>query len=326
MAEFIHSTKAEIDGPFLIDRSQLEALDKILEEEWLRFREERKARLDQAVEQDFKKERSKSYYKEESDEHIRKRIRNEFDNSHAFRERKEFFLFLKNGSSAKVLDFAAAHREPDLHDKEPNGLYAILQSGEHSCEVTITNRRPSLTVEVSPKRDQFVQQTLMVLKNWQNSVRPPKWQSIWVKLVRGSPVHWVVWFFAVAMSFLSIEQNAETIQARQFHQEAMQLVTNNISGENQGKAIRLLLAKTYGFAPKPIKREFPSWFFVILFGGLAYCFGLSYTPDVSIAIGQGEGKVRFWRRYSKFILITTPMFIFGTFLWPKIEPILKSLL
>ena len=66
MAEFIHSTEARIEGPFLIDRPQLEALNKILEEEWLRFRAERKLILDQAVAEEFKKDRARSYYKEET--------------------------------------------------------------------------------------------------------------------------------------------------------------------------------------------------------------------------------------------------------------------
>ena len=147
-----------------------------------------------------------------------------------------------------------------------------------------------------------------------------------MKIAAFGIAHWMIWFLACAFSFISIEQQAENTQVHRYSQEASQLLNaTNMSVENQGKAIQLLLAKNYGFAPQPIKREFPGWFFVLVFGGFVYCFAFSYAPKVSIAIGLGEKKVQFWRKYSTFLLITTPTFIFGTFMWPKIEAILKSI-
>ena len=218
-----------------------------------------------------------------------------------------------------------ALREPDLQDKEPNGIYAVLESGQHSCKITLTGRDATLRVGVEPNRNQFVQETLMALKNWQNSVRPPKWQTFWMKIVSFGIAHWMIWFVACAFSLLSLEQQAESTQIHPYSQVASQLINaTNLSVENQSKAIQLLLAKTYGYAPQPIKREFPGWFFLLVFGGLAYCIAFSFTPKVSIAIGLGEKRVLFWRKYSTFILITTPTFVFSTFFWPRIEPMLKS--
>jgi hypothetical protein len=327
MAEFIHSTESQIDGPFLIDRTQLEALDNILQEEWARFKEKRSEKLDQSVEDRFKEERDRSYNKEVTSEKLRESIRGKLEKSYDFRERKECLLYLRNGSVAKVPDFVTAFREPDLQDKEPNGFYAILESCNYSCQIRLTGRRATLEVDVAPKRNQFVQETLMVLKNWQNAVRPPKWQTLWLEIVDYTAAHWVVWFLACIFSFTFIELQAETTQVHTYSQEASQILNaTNLSVENQGKAIQLLLAKTYGYAPQPIKREFPGWFFLLVFGGFAYCLALSFTPTVSIAIGLGEKKVQFWRRYSTFILITTPLFIFTTFMWPKIEAFLHSIL
>ncbi|MDD5140864.1 MAG: hypothetical protein PHY43_11460 [Verrucomicrobiales bacterium] len=327
MAEFIHSTESQIDGPFLIDRSQMEALDKILQEEWARFKEKRNEMLDQSVEERFKVEHARSYNKEVPSEKLRETIREELQKSYDFRERKECLLYLRNGSVAKVPDFVTAFREPDLQDKEPNGFYAILESCGHSCQIRLTGRRATLEVDVAPKRNQFVQETLMVLKNWQNAVRPPKWQTLWLKTVDFGIAHWMIWILACFLSFTAIEKQAETTQVYTYSQEASQLLNaTNLTAENQGKAIQLLLAKTYGYAPQPIKRNFPGWFLILVFCGLAYCVAFSYAPTVSIAIGLGEKKVQFWRKYSRFILITTPTFIFGTFFWPKIEAILKSIL
>lgn len=322
MAEFIHATQERIKGPFLIDRSQIEALNRILEEEWLRFTTERKRIVDQAVEDQFKELRPKSYYKNESDDQMRKRIREQVEDSSVNKQRKECFVFFRNGSVAKVPDFAKALCEPDLQDKEPNGLYAVLESGARSCELTLTTQPTTLTVEVAPKRDQFVQQTLMVLKNWQNSVRPPKWQRIWFQL---DGLQWFLWLGAVVFSLIFIQHRAESEAVRKLGQEAMQLLATNLSVQQQGKAIQLLLAKTYGYAPAPVKREYPSWFLFIITVGLAYCIALSFVPNVAIGIGNGEKKVRNWRWYSTLILISIPAFVFTTFMWPKLEHFLISM-
>jgi hypothetical protein len=325
MAEFIHSTTSSIDGPFLIDRSHLEALDKILNEEWERFVQKRKQQIEHQIEAEFKEERERYSNKGKTDDAVRNEIRADLEKDYRFQERKETFIYLKNGSVANVPDFTTALREPDLQDKEPNGFHAVLESGENSCKITLTGGDATLKVGVEPNRNQFVQETLMALKNWQNSVRPPKWQTIWMKTVLFGVAHWIIWALACFCSFVYFEQQAENTQVHPYSQIASQLINaTNLSVENQNKAIRLILAKTYGYAPQPIKRDFPGWFYFLIFGGFAYCIAFCFTPKVAIAIGLGEKKVQFWRKYSTFILITTPAFIFSTFLWPRIEPMLKS--
>lgn len=323
MAEFIHSTEAEIKGPFLIDRSQIEALDKILSEEWNRFQEQRRLDIDEEVENEFRAQRKENFYPNLTDEQLRLRARKIAERAHEYRERKEFFIFLKNGPSAKVKDFTTALREPDLQDKEPNGLYVILQSCNRTCEVTLTGRRTTLKVEVSPKRDQFVQQTLMVLKNWQNSVRPPRWQALWLEF-KGA--QWFVWLFAVLACLVIGQSRNEKAVSLDTSKEAAQLFqTNSLTPELQGRAIQLILAKTHGLQKSNAKSEVPNLLVFLLIAGTAYCIALSFPPDISIAIGAGERQVKFWRGYANFILITTPAFIFSTFMWPRIELFLKGL-
>lgn len=327
MAEFIHSTELSIDGPFLVERLHLESLDKILNEEAERFRQERKKLIEQMVEMEFKTERERISNRDKKDNEIRSEILAQLEKSIQFQERRETYLHLKSGSVAKVPDFATALREPDLQDKELNGFHSILESGKHRCAITLSNRNATLAVEVEPKRNQFVQESFMTLKNWQNSVRPPKWQTIWMKAASFGIAHWMIWLIACWICFVFLEQKAENTQIHPYSQVANQLINaTNLSLADQSKAIQLLLAKSYGYAPQPIKRDFPNWFFVLLFGGFAYCIALSYSPKVCVDIGQGQKKIRFWRKYSTFVLITTPTFIFTTFMWPKIEPILKSIL
>jgi hypothetical protein len=325
MAEFTHTTESEIKGPFLIDRSQLEALDRILQDEWGRFDEEHKRAVDEAAEVQFEEERPHSWNKDKDDKQLRALVRQKLERSREFRKRRQCVITLKGGTSATVPDFAAALREPDLRDKEPAGFVAVLESGERACYVTLESRwDTSLKVEVAPKRDQLVQQTLTVLKNWQNSVRPPLWLRWWHLFCQYHFIHWMIWLMAVLFSLLIIRDQFETTFKQDLRQQALPLLTNGVPADKQGKAIELLLANAFDYHPKKADSKYPNWFFLLLFGGFAYCVALSIKPDVAVAIGHGERKVRFWRGYSKFILITTPTFFFTMFFWPKIESFLKS--
>ena len=223
MAEFIHSTESSTGGPFLVERSSLESLDTILNEEWQRFKQRRIEDIEGEVEKVFDQERERIYNKQLADGDLRKKIREGLQRSYHFKERKEYFLHLKNGSVAKVPDFNTALRESDLRDQELTGFYIILESGDHSCTIELNGRYASLAIEVSPKENQLVQETLMVLRNWQNSVRPPKWQSYWLNIVKLGIVHWAVWLVACAISLTVIEEHAENAQIRRYSQEASQL-------------------------------------------------------------------------------------------------------
>ena len=326
MAEFTHSTESEIGGPFLIDRSQLEALDRILQDEWGRFEVEHKRALDEAVEKELKQERSHSWNHDKDDDQLRTFIRKSLELSRAFQKRRQCVITLKGGTSATVPDFAAALREPDLRDKEPTGFVTVLESGDRACYVTLQSRLDSsLKVEVAPKRDQLVQQTLTVLKNWQNSVRPPPWQRGWHLFCQFQIFHWMIWLMVVLLSQVAINGELEASSKQELRQQALTLLTNGVPPDKQGKAIEVLLANAFDYHPKKAALKYPNWFFLLLFGGFAYCIALSIKPNVAIAIGHGANKVQLWRKYSKFILITTPAFIFSTFFWPKIEHILKAI-
>ena len=305
----------------MLDRSQLEALDKILNEEWSRFEDEYNRTLMEAVEKTFIVERAHSWNNQKSNDTLRAELKSSLEKSFQFRKGRQLAITLKNGSIAKVSDFSTAFREADLLDKDPSGFVATLESASRKCYVTLSGRYASLEVEVEPKGDHFVQQTLTILKNWQNSVRPSLWQLLWHKWAF---LIWLLWTISVFISTQIIDQQRNTFSKFDYKQQAIFMLTNGVSSNQQGKAIELLLANAYNLSPTKAPYVLPHWFYLVLFGGFAYCIAISFKPNVAIAIGRGEWMVRFWRAYSKFILITTPTFIFLTFFWPKIEAVLKG--
>lgn len=325
MAEIIHRTSSKVKGPLLIDRSQLEALDHILQEEWSRFEDEFEKTLHDAVEKEFQKERAQSWNKDKKDEQLRASAKENLKKSYEFQKRRQCAITLAYGSVVIVPDIATAFREPELQDKELSGFVASLESCRgRKCSVTLGSHWTELEVEVAPRGDYFVQQTFTVLKNWQNSVRPPAWQTFWRDW---GFMAWSIWLIIVLISFQIIDLQHASGAKSDYKHQASELIagTNGIPAEKQSKAIQLLLANAYNIYPQKADSGIPNWFFLLLFGGFAYCVALSFKPDVAIAVGRGVEKVRFWRNYSKFILITTPVFIFATFFWPKIQTIIQSL-
>jgi hypothetical protein len=137
---------------------------------------------------------------------------------------------------------------------------------------------------------------------------------------------WFIWIIIVLFSVQIIDLQQKSEAKSEYKHQASELVagTNGIPADKQSKAIQLLLANAYNIYPQKTDSGMPNWFFLLWFGGFAYCVALSFKPDVAIAIGRGVEKVRFWRNYSKFILITTPVFIFATFFWPKIQTIIQN--
>src|SRR6185295_17165241 len=150
------------------------------------------------------------------------------------------------------------------------------------------------------------------------------WQRWWLKLAEFG-VQWAVWFMAMAITLNFIKSRVQNDFKQDLRNQTVALLTNGIPIEKQGKALELLLAYTFDYHPKTPDLRIPNWCFILFGGGVIYCIALSYKPTIAVAIGRGEEKVKWWRRYSKFILITTPTFVFGTFFWPKLESLLKGL-
>jgi hypothetical protein len=67
------------------------------------------------------------------------------------------------------------------------------------------------------------------------------------------------------------------------------------------------------------------WLKVWVIGGLVFAILLSICPSVSVGLGQGSATIGRWRIYTRLVMLTIPLFIFTTFLWPVIEAKFKAI-
>jgi hypothetical protein len=199
MAQVIHKTKSRIGGPFYVDRDQLGSLVALLNQEWSRLSSRNAEEMSEEVEKLVLKEKKLSYNQGVAPEILKQRAISE--KNHYFKERKSCILTVSTGDAISFPDLESALRDPILLDKEVTGIGLGMEAGKRSCSININRygyESYECEIQVEPKGDHLAQETLTVLRNWQNTVRPPAWLKLWYD---ANGAHWFLWLGALVMSF-----------------------------------------------------------------------------------------------------------------------------
>jgi len=116
------------------------------------------------------------------------------------------------------------------------------------------------------------------------------------------------------------------INSKGHRQEAYDIFSKGVDDSNRDRAIELLISKAYDYQPKSVEAgSFPTWFYLLLLGGMIYCVLLSFRCNFAVELGSSAHRVKNWRVYNKGLAVTFPIFVFATFAWPKIEDLVRSL-
>ena len=309
-------------GPWLLDGDKLEALDKILDEEWPRLSKRNEDRLEKEL--DKKMEHYNDLNKlagtrPESAEALSK-IREETRASlmrypYDYGEERLITIHLKE-KKVTVKSFSEALREPNLLNETPVGFEMTVKNGDIKCEVEAGRGRKSLEISVSPEHVAEAREMFAALQRWANNSRAPKWQQLWVS---GKGVMWFLWVFIVLLS-ISMASDDKTTAKDNYKEQAKQLLIGGVTPDNQTKAIEILLALQAEYVPARPARPFsyPAWFSILFFGGLIICILFSISPKIVLGIGKGQDLIHRWRAWSRFIFVLVPGFVLVNIIWPWI--------
>jgi ABC-type Fe3+ transport system permease subunit len=180
---------------------------------------------------------------------------------------------------------------------------ASLEVGKYSDHLRLTT---------SPESSQHARELFVTLRNWAVTHQPPLWQRLWGHLYG---VHWFIWLSILVgvMPFLpSASEGVEHLVRSQ----AQELLRDGLSQEEVLRAVELLLISTAKWAPNVKPIALPAWYKVVLFGGLAASVMLSIRPKVIVGVGRGRQVLDRWRWWMKFVGVTIPGLLFGSFIWP----------
>lgn len=323
MAEFIYTTSTAIGAPILIDADKLEALDKLIDDEYQRLHERLEKRLNAEVREKLESESSKlrrlADNEGELEELIQKRkteITEELKvfSFRQFNESRSLTIHLKVNKKVKVSNFGEALRQQPLLDETPVGFALHIQSGEITCEITL-RQNGVLDVSVSPEHLPESRELFAALQRWAYTIHAPTWQRLWVE-VKG--LIWVLWLLALLVGIIVAASGASGGK-RVYKQQAIQLLKDGLSPDEQLKATEIILALQSDYVPEGQGQGFPGWFLLLFFGGLIMCIILSITPPPLIGIGKGQEMINRWRWWMRFVFIAAPAFLFINILWPFIS-------
>lgn len=147
MAEVIHSTSFEGDGPYLIARADLEKLDVLIEQEWTKLRAEEAtvaAREADAIQQ------RRARGREADIAAVRAQAEAEVEELFAIRRSRSISVLLPHERRVAVESFQAAHRLAELAAEEPVGF--DIQMSTKQCQCSLSLGPSGMRIRVSPKR------------------------------------------------------------------------------------------------------------------------------------------------------------------------------
>jgi hypothetical protein len=325
MADFIYTTSKTIRRPWFIDTDKLEALDKLLDEEWLRLSARTEAQLSTNIEEKLKSDfslelarmRKEHFNEEEVAQKRRTELRDQLKEFSLYTEERSITIYLKKNKKLPVKSFSDALREPILLEEIPIGFEARLKSGEITSSIKLIRGNGSLEITVSPEHISESKELFAAMQRWAIAARPPRWQQIWLLL---NPGQWLIWLFLLWLP-LAFLTDTKTAAANQYKAQAHQILKNGVTQDNQVKVVEIILALQSDYIPQHISQSaaYPGWYKLLFFGGFIVCVVLSITPKSMLGIGKGQEAINHWRSWMRIVFIIVPSFVFLNIVWPYIS-------
>jgi hypothetical protein len=326
MAEIIHSTQLDEDGPWLLGRERLLELDSLLDAEWTKLEKYRECLITEEINDEIARTgKTRAERFDEAKE--RQNIQDRLEKDYFYRKGQNLVILLSGHRRVVARSFEEAMRDPALLGEKPEGFSLGLKCCKIECRLEVPYYNTSLRLKVDEDRDPVAKELFASLKSWIDTARPPYWQQLWLRL-KGYGAQWnlcLMIFLAASLYFIAIAPDTSATARSARHAQAVELLKNGISQTNQFKALELILSYESGDPPSSRTVMIPSWFWWFLCGAPLFCVALSFTPKVVLGIGKGQESIKKWLNWMKFIAITLPLWIIGTFIWPKALAVLQNL-
>jgi hypothetical protein len=322
--ELIHGTRAELPGPWLIDRDSLTAFDKLMTEEGRRLRSVREVAFAEAVVKEAE-ERKRWRSSDLSPEDLSK-IKSDAEDAVATRypyraEKRTITIFFSTGKRVKASSFEEASRMIELACEVANGFKAEYECGAVTAEIE-TSAWPHLVIRVSPENDQDSKEMYAVLRNWASSTRPTRFQQFqgWVW-----PYHWSIWLGILAVASM-VMMVVVPDRGAPYRAQGRAMVEKGLRPGDELKAIEVILAieSRYSTPTQEQQMLIPHWLTAVFWIGVVSCSILTVRPRVLLGIGKGEGRIKFWRAYDRIVRVTLPLFLISSFITPAVVEAVKQ--
>jgi hypothetical protein len=304
MAELVYRTTTRLTGPWLLDSTSLERLDKIIDELSPRLEEAQEAIFRERVQKEVNErlEARPNDDRSEVEAKVEKSLR---QLSYYISKKRELSLTLKGDKTLRLATFKEAERHPEVQNGQITDFSMLLKCGEIKCELT-TWSDDQLSLDVSPAEAETSREIYTAIRGWAKSVEPSAPLHYWAKL---SGLQWILYF--VILWLMAIYLSTGTSR---WKGEARSLLDHGInSPTDQAKATELLLKIAAEYSDPSERSTTPPWFKLFLIAGAIICVMATFQPPkILVGLGVGEKKLKRWRWWIKFAFVSVPIFLLTT--------------
>lgn len=315
MAKLSLPTETSVRPPLLIDASQLEALDQIVDRHIQRLTESADERIDKLTDQKTTFYLERGFYEEVDVEARRPDWRKDIATEEHL-QRRAVTLYLSHGRDIQAERFSEAISQPVAHEV-PLGFALNYSFGSIKVRVRLVSGWDnSLQIEVSPNDDEVAQQLFGALSNWAADIEAPRWQQTW-RAYRGL-FGFILWMWLLIGLVAIPFSNWGNAGQDQNKAEARKLLSQGVTPSNEQHAIALLLAiesdYDQGVKAPSLGAKYWSYFWL----GALILIGACICPTVSIGAWKGKRQLSRWRAWVKAVSVTVPLLLAGSLVLPWI--------
>lgn len=302
MAELLYPTKYKAKGPWLIEASQLLALDNSLDSYFARSLAAGAAVGGQAG---------------ISENTLQRRIT----------------LSLRHDKELQTASFSEALYHPAIMNEVAVAMKYVVTVGRTTATLmmernteknsgSLNNNEVELNIAVEPRGESVSEQILTVMKDWSDDIQAPAWQR-WVFGLR-SLAQVVFVFWLIVFSVYLFTPSAASYKDY-YKQEARKILDQGVNAGNQEKALELLLAIESGSAPLGVRPGRDSKAVVTNAIGLIAVAAFAFFPGFCIGIGKGKRQLGLWKWWVKFAFVTVPSLFVAHYFWPQFFALIDRL-
>ncbi len=317
MPKLSYPTSTGIGFPILIDASQLERLDEIIDEHYSGMKAERDKRLEAALDSHIAEGLDPGFIAPEKASAARAERRKILKTLDSWAEEKRSItISLSKGRQIEVTRFSEALSHPPSQDEIPLDYTLNCRVGPLTVLVHLVgNWGEGISVSVSPSDSEKSQEIFGALVNWLRDVQAPSWQRLWYKAryLVGTLLVMFMFFALFTIPLTSLgEAPKEAVK-----EEARKLITVGINSNNQQQALQLLLEIESDYSPTGLHKVSLGvryWSYVgVIFVLLTVLFA---SPKRAIGFWRGRELLNFWRFWIRTVTVTIPTLLITFMLLP----------
>ena len=297
MGYLIVPAEREITGPWFLGNFELEELDDVFE-----F-------IDAEMVKAFDVE-----IEEMANEYIKSGIQMELPlaithikKSRSFRNIKKVTLISKDETRLIDQSLRGILKDSKIKDFKPKELRLEIEHGR-SNELTLVIKKAfdgELSYSVKCSKPDSQEEIRYKLDNLLEKHKPSKFKQIWNKYAFFVGLL-SVFFILTSFYIYAIKDSTDV---KSFYQSDINnILKTGVNNDNQNKAIELFLKYSSEYRPENTRSNsiFDKSFYKILSISIFVLLISIFYPKTVIGIGRDKNTLKFYRFYTKFILITLP--------------------